>query len=123
MHDTRSGPGFAWALASGRGLEHAMTLSFMTFVLTEFFKPYGFRSKRHSVLNKPVANRWLNLAIVWELLLLSLIVYLPFLQGVLYDHALSLADWRAAVIVAASVFQCSSAESWGVRRGWLGQTN
>ncbi|MGH8659193.1 MAG: cation-translocating P-type ATPase [Gammaproteobacteria bacterium] len=113
---------FTWALASGRGLEHAMTLSFVALVLTEFFKAYGFRSERQSVLNKPFANGWLNLAIVWELLLLSLIVYLPFLQGVFRTHTLSLADWGAVIIVAASVLPVLELGKWGVRRGWLGQT-
>lgn len=71
-------------LASGRGLEHTITLSFVALVLTdltEFLKAYGFRSERRSVLNNPLANRWLNLAIVWGLLLLSLIVRLLFLRG------------------------------------------
>ena len=65
----------------------------------------------------------LNLAIVWELLLLSLIVYLPFLQAVFRTHALSLADWSAAVIVAASVLPVLELGKWAVRRGWLGQTS
>lgn len=113
---------FTWALASGRGLEHAMTLSFVTLVLTEFFKAYGFRSERRSVLKKPFANGWLNLAIAWELLLLSLIVYIPFLQGVFHTHAFSLADWIAAVSVAASVLPVLEIGKWGVRRGWLEQS-
>ncbi|MCS6937813.1 MAG: cation-translocating P-type ATPase, partial [Roseiflexus sp.] len=71
---------FTWALNSGRGLEEAMTMTFVSLVLIQFFKAYNFRSDRNSVWNKPFANKWLNLAIIWELILLSLIVYLPFLH-------------------------------------------
>ena len=71
---------FAWALNSGRSLAEAMTMTFVSLVLIQFFKAYNFRSDRHSVFNKPFANKWLNLAVGWELVLLVLIVYLPFLH-------------------------------------------
>ena len=54
---------FTWALNSGRSLEEAMTMTFVSLVLIQFFKAYNFRSDRHSVLNKPFANKWLNLAV------------------------------------------------------------
>src|SRR5690606_11491245 len=57
---------FAWALQSGRGLAEAMTMSFASLVLIQFFEAYYFRSDRRSVLERPFANRWLNLAILWE---------------------------------------------------------
>ena len=44
---------------------------FTSIVLIEFFKAYSFRSDRLSVFVRPFANKWLNLAIVWELLLLG----------------------------------------------------
>ena len=47
---------FAWALQSGRTLEEAMTLAFVSLVLIQFFKAYNFRSDRHSILDKPFAN-------------------------------------------------------------------
>ena len=56
-------------------------MTFVSLVLIEFVKAYNFRSDRHSVLRQPFANKWLNLAIVWELLLLALIVYLPVLHA------------------------------------------
>ena len=62
---------FIWAINSGRSLQEAMTMTFVSLVLIQFFKAYNFRSDRHSVLRKPFANKWLNLAILWELLLLG----------------------------------------------------
>ena len=65
---------------TGRALAEAMTMTFVSLVLIEFFKAYSFRSDRHSVLARPFANSWLNLAILWELVLLALVIYVPFLQ-------------------------------------------
>ena len=52
-------------------------MTFVSLVLIQFFKAYNFRSDRHSVLNDPFANKWLNIAIIWELVMLGLIVYVP----------------------------------------------
>jgi Ca2+-transporting ATPase len=71
---------FAWALASGRGLAEAMSMTFLALVAIEFLKAYCYRSDRWSVLRRPFANGWLNLAIAWELLLLAAIIYVPFLR-------------------------------------------
>jgi len=65
---------FAWALNSGRSIEETVTMTFVSFVLIQFFKAYNFRSDRNSVLDRPLSNRWLNLAILWELVLLALII-------------------------------------------------
>jgi Ca2+-transporting ATPase len=56
---------FTWAVQSGRSLAQAMTMTFVSLVLIQFFKAYNYRSDRISVLKKPFANKWLNLAILW----------------------------------------------------------
>ena len=61
---------FIWAMNSGRSIEQAMTMTFVSLVLIQFFKAYNFRSDRNSVFQKPFANKWLNTAIVWEIVLL-----------------------------------------------------
>src|SRR4029434_1331058 len=71
---------FVWALNSGRSVQEAMTMTFVSLVLIQFFKAYNFRSDRLSVLHQPFANKWLNLAIVWELIMLGLILYVPILE-------------------------------------------
>jgi len=76
-------------------------MTFATLVLIEFFKAYSFRSDRNSVLDAPFANTWLNLAILWELLLVTLVVNVPFLQEAFGTRSLSLATW---LIVAGTAF-------------------
>jgi Ca2+-transporting ATPase len=112
---------FIWAQNSGRSIEEAMTMTFVLLVLIQFFKAYNFRSDRHSVLNKPFANKWLNLAVSWELVLLALIVYLPFLHTAFSTYALSLVDCLIVFVLAFSVMPVLEAAKWMERRGWFGK--
>jgi P-type Ca2+ transporter type 2C len=112
---------FIWALRSGRSKEEAMTMTFVSLVLIQFFKAYNFRSDRHSVLVRPFANRWLNLAILWELILLILIVYLPFLHEMFDTFSLTLNDWLIIVGLSLTVSPVLEFVKWMERRGWLGK--
>jgi Ca2+-transporting ATPase len=98
-----------------------MTMTFVSLVLIQFFKAYNFRSDRHSVLNKPFANKWLNLAVLWEVVLLVVIVYLPVLQGPFGTYALPLADWALVAGLAVTIVPVLELAKWAVRKGWLGK--
>ena len=111
---------FAWALGSGRGVVEAMTMTFVSLVLIQFIKAYNFRSDRLSVLHRPFANRWLNLAIAWELALLALIVYLPMLHEPFGTFALPPMDWAIVIGVSLTILPVLEAVKWMVRRGWFG---
>jgi Ca2+-transporting ATPase len=112
---------FVWALNSGRGVQEAMTMTFVSLVLIQFFKAYNFRSDRHSVLRRPFANKWLNIAIVWELLLLGLIVYVPILERTFGTFGLTLKDWLIIIAAALTVSPVLELAKWVERRGWFGQ--
>jgi Ca2+-transporting ATPase len=111
---------FVWALGTGRSLAEAMSLAFLSLVLIQFFKAYNFRSDRHSVLRRPFDNRWLNLAIAGEVLLLPLLVYVPVLSEAFGTAALGPADWALVLALAATVKPVLEAAKWMVRRGWFG---
>lgn len=111
---------FIWARDSGRSDTEAMTMTFVSLVLIQFFKAYNFRSDRHSVLRRPFANRWLNLAILWELLLLALIIYVPFLHEPFGTFSLPLVDWVIIVTLAFTVVPVLELAKWMERRGWFG---
>ncbi len=112
---------FAWALQSGRSTAEAMTMTFVSLVLIQFFKAYNFRSDLHSVLRRPFANKWLNCAILWELGLLTLIVYTPFLQKPFGTYALSLVDWLIVVGLSLTISPVLELVKYMGRRGWLGE--
>ncbi|MBU4271966.1 MAG: cation-translocating P-type ATPase [Planctomycetes bacterium] len=112
---------FIWALDSGRSAAEAMTMTFVSLVLIQFFKAYNFRSDRHSVLNQPFANKWLNLAIVWELLLLTLVVHVPLLHEPFGTFSLPPVDWAIVIILAFTVSPVLEIAKWLERRGWFGE--
>ena len=112
---------FVWAQNSGRSLEQAMTMTFVSLVLIQFFKAYNFRSDRLSVLNKPFANKWLNLSVGWELILLVLIIYVPFLHEAFSTYALPFVDWLIVFGLAFTVMPVLEAAKWMERRGWFGK--
>jgi Ca2+-transporting ATPase len=112
---------FTWLLREGRSVEHAMAMTFVSLVLIQFFKAYNYRSDRLSVLRQPFANKWLNLAVAWELLLLLAVIYAPVLQGPFRTYSLSAGDWALVGVLAFSVAPVLETVKWIERRGWLGQ--
>jgi Ca2+-transporting ATPase len=114
---------FIWARNSGRSDAEAMTMTFVSLVLIQFFKAYNFRSDRHSVLNKPFANKWLNWAIVFDLLFLLLIVYVPVLHEPFGTFSLPWEDWAILVPLAFTVVPVLELAKWMVRRGWFGDVS
>jgi Ca2+-transporting ATPase len=111
---------FAWALNSGRSTAEAMTMTFISLVLIQFFKAYNFRSDRHSVFDKPFANKWLNLAVGWEISLLLLIVYLPALHEPFNTYSLPLIDWLIVGGLAVTIIPVLEIAKWMERKGWFG---
>jgi Ca2+-transporting ATPase len=111
---------FAWLLHSGRSEADAMAMTFVALVLVQFWNAYNFRSDRLSLLERPFANRWLNLAVAWELTMLLLVVYVPFLQEPLGTFSLSLQDWALVLAVSLTILPVLEVAKWVGRRGWFG---
>jgi P-type Ca2+ transporter type 2C len=111
---------FTWALNSGRSQSEAMTMTFVSLVLIQFFKAYNFRSDRHSVLNKPFANKWLNTAILWEMALLLVIIYVPFLHDAFGTYYLPLVDWLIILGLSLTISPVLELVKWMERKGWFG---
>jgi Ca2+-transporting ATPase len=112
---------FIWALNSGRSTAEAMTMTFVSLVLIQFFKAYNYRSDRNSVLDRPFANKWLNLAIASQLVLMVLVIYWPFLHDVFGTFYLTLEDWLIVTATAFTVSPVLELVKWMVRRGWFGK--
>ncbi len=111
---------FIWASNSGRSQTEAMTMTFVSLVLIQFFKAYNFRSDRLSILQKPFANKWLNMAVFWELILLMLIIYIPALHEPFSTFSLTLVDWLIIIGLSLTVSPILEFVKWMERKGWLG---
>ncbi len=108
---------FQFALASGRSLKEAMTMTFVSLVLIQFFKAYNFRAERASIFNRPFANKWLNLAIVWELVMLAAIITIPVFRAPFGTFLLTAEDWAIAIGSASTVVPVIELLKWFLRRG------
>jgi Ca2+-transporting ATPase len=112
---------FTWLVSTGRPVEQAMAMTFVSLVLIQFFNAYNSRSDRLSILRRPFANRWLNRAVLWELLLLGAVVYVPFLQRAFGTFSLAPGDWLLAAATAFSIVPLLELVKWMARRGWWGE--
>jgi Ca2+-transporting ATPase len=112
---------FTWLLRSGRPLSEVMALTFVTLVLIQFFNAYNCRSDRLSILHQPFANRWLNMAVGWEMVLLIVILDVPFFQRAFGTFTMSASDWMLTISLAFSIVPVLEVVKWMARRGWFGE--
>lgn len=93
---------FLWALKTGKPFSEAQSMCFVSLILVQFINAFNLRSLDRSVFAlSPFTNKWLLLAIAWEILMLILIIYQPFLSRLFGTYPLTLRDW--AVIVFSSI--------------------
>jgi Ca2+-transporting ATPase len=111
---------FGWLLSRGRPVKEAMAITFVSLVLIQFLTAYNFRSDRHTVFRRPFANRWLNLAVGWEFVLLTAVIYVPFLQGPFGTFNFGWADWALPVAAASTVIPVLETFKALERRGHFG---
>jgi Ca2+-transporting ATPase len=111
---------FRWAFTH-HGIEQAMTMSFACLVLVEFFKAFGFRSAHQTMFHRPFANKWLNLATIWELVLLLIVIYIPFLHEPFGTFSLTTNDWIILVATAITIIPVLEIGKLLVRRGVFGK--
>ena len=94
---------FVGAQWLGHTVPEAMAMCFVSLVLMQFTKALVFRADGHPVHGKPFANRWLNLALAWELVLLVLLLTVPPLQRAFGTAGLSITDWELATAAALTI--------------------
>jgi P-type Ca2+ transporter type 2C len=91
-------------------------MTFATLVLIEFFKAFSLRSERYPVTDRPFANKWLNLAILWELFMLAMVTHVPFLQDAFGTTGLALEEWLLVGGLAFLIIPVLEAAKWEMRR-------
>ncbi len=103
---------FTWALQSGRSLSEAMTMTFLSLVVIEFVKAFNFRSDHRSIIHRPFANKWLNLALLWEMGLLVFILSFPPIYEPFGIYPLSRTDWMIAMGPALGITPVLELTKW-----------
>jgi Ca2+-transporting ATPase len=90
--------GMRWYGIAEEGLDHTVTMAFMTLALAQVFHAFNARSERRSALHGLSANKWLWAATCVCVLLQLAAVYVPLLQRVLRTTALAPADWGVVLV-------------------------
>jgi Ca2+-transporting ATPase len=111
---------FEWSRTSGRSVREAMTMTFVSLVLIQFFKAYNFRSEKDPLLVRPFANRWLNLAILWELVMLAAIIYIPALRVPFGTFLMPREDWLIVLAGSLTIVPVIELVKWMIRKGKFG---
>ena len=110
---------YAWGLGHA-DLTEARTLCFAALIIFELAFAFSCRSLKYNLFQIGIAsNKYLVLAVVWELALLSLIFYVPFLRMIFDITGISLVD----LVVAGFVGFCGFLfpETWkAVTRSFRG---
>ena len=74
------------------------TVAFATLTLSELLRAYTARSERVSVFKLGFfSNRTMNMAVIFSIVLVIAVIYLPFLQFIFGTVALPLGDWLMVV--------------------------
>jgi P-type Ca2+ transporter type 2C len=101
----------------GDGLDHAVTISFMTLALTQVFHAFSARSARDTAFSRrTLENRWLWGAVLLCVGLQLAAVYVPFLQTVLRTVPLGGGDWSLVLGLALAPVAVIEVVKWVQRR-------
>ena len=70
------------------------TVAFATLTLSELFRAFTARSERISVFKLGFfSNKTMNMAVIFSVVLVSAVIYVPFLQFIFGTVPLPLSDW------------------------------
>ncbi|MEE9399207.1 MAG: cation-translocating P-type ATPase, partial [Dehalococcoidales bacterium] len=108
---------FTWALDVGKSMIEAQCLTFLTLVLIQFFKAYNFRSDRKSIFEIGFfKNKWLNMAVLSQIVLMVIIIEVPFLHPLFNTYSLTALEWVAAILLAGTIFPVLEISKFFIRR-------
>ena len=108
---------FTWALDVGKSMIEAQCLTFLTLVLIQFFKAYNFRSDKKSIFEIGMfKNKWLNLAVLSQIVLMVIIIEVPFLHPLFNTYSLTALEWVAVTLLAGTIFPVLEITKFFIRR-------
>jgi len=76
-------------------LDFAKTMAFVTLSTSELLRAFTARSERYPLLKQGVfSNKWMNIAVVFSLVLVIAVVYIPFLNPIFKTIPLAWEQWQ-----------------------------
>jgi len=94
-------------------LVKAQTMVFAGLVIIELFNAFNCRSDKFSLFQVgPFQNKWLNLATVWEIILLTLVIEHPSLEPIFKTSWIRPGEWILVVLTAFTVIPVVEIAKW-----------
>jgi Ca2+-transporting ATPase len=94
---------FYWALQR-TNLDITRTIVFASLIMIELFNAYNCRSIEHSIFKiGPLKNKWLNIAVIWEFILLNIIIFVAFFNPLLHTAPISLTQYAVVFSIGFSI--------------------
>jgi len=98
-------------------LVKAQTVVFSTMVMFELFNAYNSRSDAKPLLRmNAFKNKWLNLSVLFSLVVLILIIQVPFLSNLFHTTSLTLQDYTIIFLSASSALFVSETFKFSYQR-------
>ena len=89
--------------------EFAETMAFVTLSISELLRAFTARSEYYPILKIGLfKNRWMNVGVVSSLVLVLLVIYIPFFNGIFNTVPLGIQQWE--VIIPLLIFPSLAAE-------------
>ncbi|CAK1229427.1 cation-translocating P-type ATPase [Fructobacillus fructosus] len=106
--------------ASGSVYAEATTITLAAIVFCQIAAAMNARTKYTSVFKIGLfSNRHIITGIIFEIFLISLIIYVPFLQGVFNTHALGVAEWLFLIAIPIPLVLLEELRKWFVRKYFM----
>ncbi len=107
----------AFRLGMPAGVEHARTMAFATLSISELLRAYTSRSERYSLWGIGIfSNKWMQWAVLFSLVILLAIIYLPFLDPIFGTTFLTAADWAEMLPLILLPSVAAEINKWALRR-------
>jgi Ca2+-transporting ATPase len=89
--------------------EFAETMAFVTLSISELLRAYTARSEYFPILKIGLfKNRWMNFGVISSLILILIVVYVPFFNGIFDTLPLGWDQWK--MIIPLLIFPSLAAE-------------
>ncbi|HEY3373471.1 MAG TPA: cation-transporting P-type ATPase [Candidatus Aquicultor sp.] len=95
----------------------ATTMTFLGIVGTQVGTVFASRTNRASVFTIGIfSNMWVAYGIIFELLIVAAIIYIPFLQDIFGTTSVGVVEWSLALVFGVIIFLADEARKAYVRR-------
>jgi len=93
------------------------TMTFAGIVVAQIGNVLACRTNKMSIFKTSLkSNKWIWLGIASQLITLSVIVYVPFMQGLFHTTAIEPIDWAFLALLACTVILAEEIRKWFARR-------